>query len=133
MIDLQAIPILRSPNLEETTAFYATLGFSAELFGSTYLILRRPGIELHFAPPDFTDGRPTESSCYIRGGGIDALNSEWSRAGISAVTPIYHRPWGMYEFYISDPHGCLLKFGRSDQEGAPPEGALPHHPADVQG
>ena len=131
MTDLQTIPVLRSPNFEETAQFYSTLGFSAEPVGPGYLILRRPGIELHFMPPDHTDGRATESSCYIRGGGIDELHREWSRAGIANLTPIYHRPWGMYEFYIGDPHGCLLKFGRSDQEGQAPEGASPHHPANV--
>ncbi len=130
-MDVQAIPILRSPNLAETAEFYATLGFSAERFGAAYLVLRRPGLELHFMPPDDDDGRATESCCYIRGGGIDELHREWSQASVAALTPIYHRPWGMYEFYISDPHGCLLKFGRSDQDGKAPKGALPHHPQDV--
>ncbi|MEM9205593.1 MAG: VOC family protein [Pseudomonadota bacterium] len=130
MIDLQTIPILQSPNLEETQAFYEVLGFDAEPIGEAYLILRRPGIEFHFCPPDHTDGRATESSCYIRGEGIDALHAEWSAIGATAVSPIYHRPWGMYEFYLSDPHGCLIKFGRSDSEGDPPKNALPRHPAD---
>lgn len=129
MTDLQAIPILRSPDLDQTSAFYSALGFTSERVGA-YLILRRPGIELHYCPPDFTDGRPTESSCYIRGGGVDALHAEWSETGVSDLTPIYHRPWGMYEFYLSDPHGCLLKFGRSDQEGDPPHSFLPRHPGD---
>ena len=130
MTDLQAIPILRSPNLKETAVFYTKLGFEPEAVDDDYLILRRPGIELHFSPPDHADGRATESTCYIRGGGIDALHQEWTKAGVPELSPIYHRPWGMYEFYISDPHGCLLKFGRSDREGAAPEGALTHHPAD---
>ncbi|MEJ6404828.1 bleomycin resistance protein [Yoonia sp. 2307UL14-13] len=130
MTNVEAIPIMRSRNLDETTAFYGTLGFTPERFGD-YLILRRPGIELHFCPPDHDDGRETESCCYIRGGGIDALHAEWTAAGIKALSPIYHRPWGMYEFYISDPHGCLMKFGRSDSEGAPPQSFLPNHPGDA--
>ncbi|MEM6615766.1 MAG: hypothetical protein AAF619_04495 [Pseudomonadota bacterium] len=90
MIDLQTIPILRSPNLEETQAFYEALGFDAEPIGESYLIIRRPGIEIHFCPPDHADGRATESSCYIRGEGIDALHAEWSAIGATAVSPIYH-------------------------------------------
>ncbi|MEM1034576.1 MAG: VOC family protein [Myxococcota bacterium] len=128
--DLTAIPILRSPDLEATRDFYVGLGFDADLLGPGYLILRRPGIELHFCPPDHQDGRATESSCYIRGGGIDALHREWAAAGIECVSPIYRRPWGMYEFYVSDPHGCLLKFGRPVADGPAPEGALDAHPAD---
>ena len=65
MTDLQALPILRTPNLEETAHFYSGLGFAVERVGPAYLILRRPGIELHFAPPDHMDGLATESSCYI--------------------------------------------------------------------
>lgn len=128
--ELEAIPILRSPNLEETRAFYERLGFDAEAPAPGYLILRRPGIELHFCPPDHHDGRATESSCYIRGAGIDELHREWTAAGVSQVSRFYHRPWGMYEFYLSDPHGCLLKFGRSDREGDAPEGDVQAHPAD---
>ncbi|MEJ8560496.1 VOC family protein [Yoonia sp. GPGPB17] len=129
MTDLMTIPILRSPDLSKTSDFYSALGFVPERIGE-YLIVRRPGIELHYCPPDFTDGRPTESSCYIRGGGIDGLHAEWTVAGVAGLTHIYHRPWGMYEFYISDPHGCLLKFGRSDQEGDPPDAYEPRHPGD---
>ena len=132
MSDLQTIPILRSPDLAATQSFYETLGFAAETPGPDYLILRRPGIELHVCPPDHSDGRATESTCYIRGEGVLSLHEEWSAAGIKALTPIYHRAWGMYEFYISDPHGCLLKFGKSDREGETPDGAVTH-PADLQG
>ncbi|MEM9754805.1 MAG: VOC family protein [Pseudomonadota bacterium] len=133
MPDLLTIPILRSPNLEETKAFYTRLGFETVLASPTYLVLRRPGIEVHFCPPDHTDGRATESTCYIRGAGIQDLHREWSEAGIAEMTPIYRRPWGMYEFYIGDPHGCLLKFGQSEGDGDPPKDALPGHPADMAG
>lgn len=125
-IDIQTIPILRSPDLDATAQFYQTLGFAAEHVDASYLILRRSGIELHFMPPDFDDGRATESSCYIRGGGIDDLHQEWTAKGIAQVSPFYHRPWGMFEFYLSDPHGCLIKFGRSDTEGQPPVGVTAH-------
>ena len=94
MTDTQTIPIMRSPDLDQTSDFYSMLGFTSERIGD-YLIVRRPGIEVHYSPPDFEDGRPTESSCYIRGGGIDALHAEWTEAGVPGLTPIYHRPWGM--------------------------------------
>ncbi|WP_108258526.1 bleomycin resistance protein [Mangrovicoccus ximenensis] len=121
MTDITTIPILRSPDLAATAQFYTgELGFSAETAGPDYLLLRRDAIELHFCPPDFADGRPTESCCYIRGAGIDALHDEWQAKSVPGFRPFTLRPWGMYEFYLSDPHGCLLKFGRSDREGAPP-------------
>ena len=127
MPELVTIPILRSPDLDESAAFYQRLNFDIGMHMAGYLIMLRPGIELHFMPPDHTDGRATESTCYIRGAGIDALHAEWKPTGL--VSAFFQRAWGMYEFYISDPHGCLLKFGRSVDEGEPPEG-VKLHPAD---
>lgn len=119
--DIVAIPILRSPDLAATACFYRQeLGFAAEPVGPDYLILRRDGIELHFCPPDVLDGRPTESCCYIRGAGIDRLHEEWRSKRVPGFQPFQLRPWGMYEFYLSDPFGCLLKFGRSASEGPAP-------------
>jgi catechol 2,3-dioxygenase-like lactoylglutathione lyase family enzyme len=121
MSDIELIPILRSPDLPQTAQFYTELlGFEAEFHEDTYLLLRRDHMELHFCPPDHKDGRQTESTCYFRGAGIDALHEEWQAKSVPGLSPFYHRPWGMYEFYISDPHECLLKFGRSDREGDPP-------------
>ncbi|SLN60304.1 Glyoxalase-like domain protein [Aquimixticola soesokkakensis] len=120
--DLSVLPVLRSPDLDGTQAFYETqLGFVPERVTPDYLILRRSGIELHFCPPDVRDGRATESSCYIRGGGIDALYDEFTARGVAGLRPFVHRPWGMFEFYLSDPWGVLLKFGRSDREGGAPQ------------
>ncbi|MEM8578327.1 MAG: VOC family protein [Pseudomonadota bacterium] len=133
MTDVTTIPVLRSPNLAESRAFYEGLGFEVTMAGPDYLVVARAGIELHFCPPDHQDGRETESSCYIRGPGIDALHAEWAALPGNVVTPIYTRPWGMYEFYVGDPHGCLLKFGRPVAEGPPPEGVLPAHPLDPAG
>lgn len=120
--DLFAIPNLRSPDLDKTTAFYTSyLGFQAERIAPDYLILRRETIELHFSPPDRDNDLPTESTCYIRGAGIDALYDEFKTKDVPGLMPFVHRPWGMYEFYVSDPHGVLLRFGRSDREGDIPE------------
>lgn len=122
MTDLQTIPILRSPNLVETAAFYSEqLGFDTIATSDVHLIARRNGIELHFIPPDdVTADNP--STCYIRGGGIDALYDDFVARDVAGLMPFQHRPWGMYEFYTSDPHGCLLRFGRSDTEGPAPAG-----------
>jgi len=76
------------------------------------LILRRPGIEIHFW---LTDKREfcENSSVYVRGGGIDDLYAEYRKSNVPKLMPIVDRPWGMREFYIHDPHGNLLRFGRN--------------------
>ncbi|WP_146345707.1 VOC family protein [Falsiphaeobacter marinintestinus] len=115
MTDLQAIPILLTPSIPETRAFAETLGFDVESFGDGYAVLRGHGIELHYS---FTT-RPevcSETSCYVRGGGILALHAALRARNPAQLSDIVSRPWGMTEFYLHDPHGNLLKFGMSTDE-----------------
>ena len=35
------------------------------------------------------------------------------RRGVPKLSPMTVRPWGMEEFYVWDPHGNILKFGRN--------------------
>ncbi|MET3601181.1 bleomycin resistance protein [Martelella mangrovi] len=111
--DIAVLPVLPSLDLDETKAFYTEkLGLSEVVHSAeNYLILRRPGIELHFW---LTDNRSfcENSSVYIRGGGVDALYSEFSMRGIVHERGFEERDWGMKEFYVYDPHGNLLRFGR---------------------
>lgn len=116
-IRLEVLPVLPSLGLGETKAFYGQgLGF-LEVVTETpdYLILRRDfaggRLELHFW---LTDDRSLceRSSVYIRGGGIDLLHAEFAQRGVERLSPMEVRAWGMEEFYVWDPHGNLLKFGR---------------------
>ncbi|AJY46120.1 bleomycin resistance protein [Martelella endophytica] len=111
--EIAVLPVLPSLDLAETKAFYTEkLGFSEVVHEDDgYLILRRPGLELHFW---LTDDRSLSerTSVYIRGGGIDALHAEYAPRGILHPQGFAERSWGMKEFYVSDPHGNLLRFGR---------------------
>ena len=110
---IEVLPVLPSLDIAETRDFYAgQLGF-AELVLETgdYLIVRRPGMELHFW---LTDDRTLceRTSVYLRSGAIADLHSEFSARAVPGLTPMSVRPWNMEEFYIHDPHGNLLRFGR---------------------
>lgn len=110
---IEVIPVLPSLDIAETLSFYqGQLGFGTIVYqASDYLILRRDGIELHFWLTD--DAKLCENtSVYLRGGGIDALHAEFRAAGVKRMTDMELRPWNMTEFYIHDPHGNLLRFGR---------------------
>ena len=111
-------PILPSRDLDETRAFYATLGFTAWFGGGPwdYEILSRGHLVVHF----FTESslRPSEnnSSCYCRVKDADryykqlvALNLPVE--GIPRLTAPANQPWGMREFAIVDPSGNLLRVG----------------------
>jgi len=112
---VECLPVLPSLNLEETKAFYVDrLGFGIIHDDETYLILRREEMELHFwlAP----DRQLCEnSSVYIRGGRVDELHKEFSTKKLERLSEFSLRDWNMEEFYLHDPHGNLLRFGRIPQ------------------
>ncbi|SIQ30659.1 hypothetical protein SAMN05880582_1011430 [Rhizobium sp. RU20A] len=110
---VEALPVLPSLDMGETEAFYgAKLGFTTTYRDDTYLILRRGIAELHF----WRAGDRTlceNTSVYLRGDGIVELYAEYqARGDIQRLSPLMDRDWGMQEFYIHDPHGNLLRFGR---------------------
>ncbi|MEJ8475563.1 bleomycin resistance protein [Roseibium algae] len=110
--EVDCIPVLPSLNLAESKAFYeGQLGFVVVHEDPTRLIVRRGTIELHFWPTDRKE-LCEASSCYIRGGGIDVLYDAFSQAKVAGLSAFEVRPWNMKEFYIHDPHGNLLAFGR---------------------
>ena len=119
MSDMQAIPILLSPDMSTTASWAEALGFAVERldeFG--YAILRGFGVELHYSHtsrPEVCD----ETSCYIRGGGVPALADHLAGLDLPEGTrfaPLTARPWGMTEAYLHDPHGNLIKLGLSTDE-----------------
>ncbi len=114
MSDLQAIPILLSPEIGETDTFWQRLGFSTFNFGN-YLILKGFGIEIHYAQTSVPEVC-NETSCYLRGGGILELHKRLFGLPELRITSLMAREWGMAEYYIHDPHGNLLKFGMSTEE-----------------
>lgn len=110
---IEVLPVLPSLDIEETLVFYRDeLGFSQIVYqAQDYLIVRRDDMELHFW---LTDDRSLceRTSVYLRGGGIGALHAEYDARGVKSLTKLEVRPWNMEEFYIHDPHGNLLRFGR---------------------
>ena len=115
---LECLPVLPSLNLSETKSFYQKKLGLTELVheDDTYLILRGHGIELHFWLTDIRE-YCENSSIYVRGGHIDHLFAMFSSHQVERLSNFVVRPWNMKEFYVHDPHGTLLKFGRIPLEG----------------
>ena len=111
------IPVLASLDIEASRAFYVEqLGFSEVVHvDAKYLIVRRGEMELHFwLASDRV--HPENTSCYIRGGEVPALFSEYEARGVKGLSPFLVRSWNMKEFCIHDPHGNLLRFGCAPEE-----------------
>jgi catechol 2,3-dioxygenase-like lactoylglutathione lyase family enzyme len=117
---VEVLPILPSLDIAATRDFYRTfLGFTDVVYEDPdYLIMRRDfagsPMELHFWRAD-DPSLCERSAIYIRGGGIDALHQEFSGRATPSLSEMTLRPWNMEEFYVWDPHGNLLKFGRIPQ------------------
>jgi catechol 2,3-dioxygenase-like lactoylglutathione lyase family enzyme len=116
----RAVPLLPSPDLDATLAFYRGLGF--ESTGAPheewdYLIVRRDRLELHFVGP--TAGSRAPGSCFIYVDDADAVFREWE-AGVAAparIEPPIHTNFGMRAFKLFDPDGNELRVG-SAPDGA---------------
>jgi hypothetical protein len=110
---IEVMPVLPSLNILETLSFYRDqLSFGRVVYqADEYLILRRDGMELHFW---LTADRSLceKTSVYLRGGGIGDLHREFTERGVERLSDMAVRPWNMEEFYVHDPHGNLLRFGR---------------------
>lgn len=114
-----AIPTLPSRSIIATVAFYKHLGFEggAHKSDSSYAILRRGDIELHFFRHE--ELVPTESSagCYIRVLDVEKFYRECSlsrlpRQGVPRMDTLENKPWGLREFAIIDSDGNLLRIGQ---------------------
>ncbi|MBO0344850.1 VOC family protein [Roseibium sp. CAU 1637] len=109
---VECIPVLPSLDLAVTRDFYRdVLAFRVIYESPTRVILRRETMELHFWLTDRAEFCEN-SSCYIRGGGIDALFEEFHNKQVPRLSDFAVRPWNMKEFHLHDPHGNLLIFAR---------------------
>jgi len=118
-----AIPTLASLSFEETTRFYARLGFTVLDGNLSFLLLQKDGVRLSFW---LTGNRrvPLSTSCWLEVAGIDGLYREFDALGIiHRRGHLEAKPWGTREFSIADCHGNLVRFSEKaeDVDGDPPE------------
>jgi catechol 2,3-dioxygenase-like lactoylglutathione lyase family enzyme len=119
-VSTRAVPLLASPDLDATLAFYQGLGFvstGAPHEEWDYLIIRSDELELHFVGP--TAGRQSPGSCFIYVDDADAVFRDW-QAGVVAPARIeapIHTNFGMRAFTLFDPDGNELRVG-SAPDGA---------------
>lgn len=114
-----AIPILPSRSVSDTVAFYKRLGFEGGVhqFNSSYAILRRGEVELHFFTHEELLPEESSAGCYIRVLDVEKFYRECSSSqlpgkGIPRMETLENKPWGLREFAIIDPDGNLLRIGQ---------------------
>ncbi|WP_447728186.1 VOC family protein [Sphingomonas koreensis] len=104
--------ILPCTNIDESQAFYERLGFSCESdWGDYRLMTDGKGGDLHLR--DCTEGwlKRNESplGLYFYVDDVDAMAARFPGEILEGAPQ--RKPWGTYEFAVSDPDGTLVRIG----------------------
>src|ERR1700719_53010 len=109
-------PMLAVADMDETIRFYEdALGFKAVKTSPEYSIVERDGQTIHFmkaASEEVMRCVRGHTEIYIEVSGIDLL---WEHVkGLKdryRICDLFGRDYGMTEFHIEDPNGCLVFVG----------------------
>jgi predicted enzyme related to lactoylglutathione lyase len=114
-------PMLAVADMEETLGFYKeVLGFSARMKSPEYAIVERDGQTIHFmkaASEHVMECVRGHTEIYIEVSGIRSL---WEHVKTFReryrIRDLFDREYGMTEFHIGDPNGCLVFVGEPTHE-----------------
>lgn len=109
-------PMLATDDMDRTLSFYQTvLGFRTTLKTPQYSILERDGQTIHFmnaASEDVMKSMREHTEIYIEVSNIHAL---WDHVKTFKnqyrIRDLFDREYGMTEFHVADPNGCLIFVG----------------------
>ena len=109
-------PMLATANMEETILFYqCVLGFAPTMKSPEYSIMERDGQTIHFqkaASDEVMRCVREHTEIYIEVSGIRAL---WEHVKTFKdryrIRDLFEREYGMTEFHVADPNGCLVFVG----------------------
>lgn len=112
--DHRTVAIVPSSDLAASTAFYQRLGFELESDWGEYRILADgKGWHLHLT---YSAGWPAHVEhnpfgLYLYVDDVDAVADRVRELIIEPGAP-HLKPWGCYEFAVSDPTGVLVRIGK---------------------
>lgn len=113
-------PMLAAADMEETLAFYHdVLGFKPMMKSAEYAIVERDGQTIHFmkaASEEVMRCVRGHTEIYIEVADLRAL---WEHVKTFKdryrIRDLFDRDYGMTEFHIEDPNGCLVFVGEPTQ------------------
>jgi catechol 2,3-dioxygenase-like lactoylglutathione lyase family enzyme len=114
-------PMLAVADTEETQAFYQdVLGFTAMMESPEYSIVERAGQTIHFmkaASEEVMRCVRGHTEIYIA---VSSIGSLWEHVKAFndryRIRDLFDRDYGMTEFHIGDPNGCLVFVGEPTRE-----------------
>jgi catechol 2,3-dioxygenase-like lactoylglutathione lyase family enzyme len=110
----RAVTILPSGDIDASEAFYKRLGLRVESdYGNYRILADGRGWHLHLNQvdgwPPKIDDNPLGVYLYVED--VDAVAASVKELIIENDAP-HLKPWGTYEFSVSDPSGTLVRVGR---------------------
>lgn len=114
-MDHRAVAIIPCNDMDVSEAFYRRLGLEVVSDYGNYRILADGSgwhVHLTHAPgwPRKIEDNPFGLYLYVDD--VDAVAARVSELIIEPGTP-HQKPWGTYEFAVSDPSGLLVRVGRA--------------------
>jgi catechol 2,3-dioxygenase-like lactoylglutathione lyase family enzyme len=114
-------PMLVTDRMKETLGFYReVLGFRVALESPNYVIVERDGLTIHFQKAESEEVMRCvrgHTEIYIEVAGIEAL---WEHVKTFKdryrMRELFEQPYGMTEFHINDPNGCLVFVGEPTRQ-----------------
>lgn len=114
-------PMIPTDNMDGSLAFYAeVLGFEPLMTTPEYSIVRRDGQMIHLqqsASDEIMQSVRKHMQIYVEVSGIDTL---WEHAKTFKerfrTRDLFDQEYGMTEFHIIDPNGCLVFVGEVTAE-----------------
>jgi catechol 2,3-dioxygenase-like lactoylglutathione lyase family enzyme len=106
--------ILPCQDLDRSTAFYGTLGLTLESdYGDYRILTDGKGWDLHLRAEDMASLQAPLNpfGLYLYVEDVDDVAGRVRDAIIEPGAP-HVKPWGCYEFAVSDPDGVLVRVGR---------------------
>ena len=112
--DHRAVAIVPSDDLDASQSFYARLGFKlASDYGDYRILADGRGWHVHLTKvrgwPKNVEDNPLGLYLYVED--VDAVAEQVRDLIIEKGAP-HAKPWGTYEFSVSDPSGTLVRVGR---------------------
>jgi catechol 2,3-dioxygenase-like lactoylglutathione lyase family enzyme len=114
-------PMLAVADMEETLGFYRdVLGFAPTLQSEEYSIVERHGQTIHFmkaASEEVMRSVRGHAEIYLEVSGIEDL---WEHVKQFKeryrIRDLFNREYGMTDFHILDPNGCLVFVGEATRK-----------------
>jgi predicted enzyme related to lactoylglutathione lyase len=116
--------MLAVADMDQTLDFYTSLlGFAVIMKSPEYSIVERDGATIHFmkaADGSVMDAVRGRAEIYIE---VDDIRSLWERVDAHRashrIRDLFDQPYGMTEFHIGDPNGCLVFVGQPTRQEQP--------------